>query len=448
MKAASLNATHDPAARSWVASANAGGDFPIQNLPFAVFRRRGESDGGAWRGGVAIGDEILDLAALARCVPFGGEAAQALRAALQPSLNELMGLGPSALSALRAALFESLLEGSARQSMLIDCLVPQADAEYALPATIGDYTDFYASIHHATAVGRLFRPDHPLTPNYRWMPIGYHGRASSVMISSTPFHRPLGQRLPAGADTPEFGPSARLDFELEVGAFIGRGNAAGTPIPIASAEQHLFGLCLLNDWSARDIQAWEYQPLGPFLGKNFATTISPWVITREALAPFRSPCARPDADPHPLRHLEDPSVRAAGAFDVQLEVLLDTAVMRERGMQAVRISRTNFRHAYWTVAQMIAHHTAGGCNLRPGDLFGSGTQSGPEPAEAGSLLELTAGGGKPLALPGAQTRSFLADGDRVIMRGWCERAGFARLGFGVCEAQVLPSPVIHPGSAG
>ncbi|HVC02352.1 MAG TPA: fumarylacetoacetase [Steroidobacteraceae bacterium] len=432
-----LNATHDPAARSWVTSANTGGEFPLQNLPFAVFRRRG--DGEAWRGGVAIGDQILDLVPLTRCVPFDGEAALALRAASLPTLNALMSLGASSWSALRAALFSSLLEGSALQSTLIDCLVPQVDAEYALPAAIGDYTDFYTSIHHASAVGRLFRPDNPLTPNYRWMPIGYHGRASSVMISTTPFQRPVGQRLPAGADTPEFAPSARLDFELEVGIFIGPGNAGGVPIPVAAAERHVFGLCLLNDWSARDIQAWEYQPLGPFLGKNFATTISPWVVTLEALAPFRAPYARPDADPPPLAYLDDALMRTAGAFDLQLEVLLDTATMRERALPPMRLCRTNFRHAYWTVAQMLAHHTAGGCTLRPGDLFGSGTQSGPGPGEAGSLLEVTAGGSRALTLPSAETRTFLADGDRVIMRGWCERAGFARLGFGSCVAQVLPA---------
>ena len=432
-----LNATHDPAAKSWVASANAGGDFPIQNLPFAEFRRRDRGE--MFRGGVAIGEEIVDLAALARSVPFDGAAARALRAAALPTLNELMALGPSHWSALRTALFDVLREGSPLQATVIDCLAPQAGVEYALPAAIGDFTDFYASIHHATAVGRLFRPDHPLTPNYRWLPIGYHGRASSIEISGTPFARPLGQRLPAGAQTPEFGQSMRLDFELEVGAFVGPGNPAGAPIPIAAAEQHVFGLCLLNDWSARDVQAWEYQPLGPFLAKNFATTISPWIVTLEALAPFRAPCARPDDDPPLMAYLDDPAMRAHGAFDVQLEVLLDTAAMRARGIPPARLCRSNFRHSYWSVAQMIAHHTVGGCNLRPGDLLGSGTQSGPGPTEAGSLLELTAGGRAPIALPAGETRRFLEDRDRVTIRGRCERGGHAAIGFGSCVAEVLPA---------
>ena len=436
------NATHDPSARSWVASANGHRDFPLQNLPFASFRRRGRGE--AFRGGVAIGEEILDLAALARSIPFDGDAAPALRAAGQPTLNGLMALGPAHWSALRAALFEALREGSARQTTLIDCLVPQDGAEFALPAAIGDYTDFYASIHHATAVGRLFRPTNPLTPNYRWLPIGYHGRASSVQVSGTAFRRPLGQRLPPGRETPEFGPSARLDFELEVGIFVGTGNAPGEAIPIGTAEQHVFGLCLLNDWSARDVQAFEYQPLGPFLAKNFATTISPWIVTLEALAPFRTPWARPPTDPPPLAYLDDPAMRAGGGFDLALEVWLETAAMRARALPAARLARTNFRHAYWTVAQMIAHHTVGGCDLRPGDLLGSGTQSGPEPGEAGSLLELTAGGREPLALPSGETRRFLEDGDRVILHGRCERAGAASIGFGTCAAEVLPARTPDP----
>ena len=431
------NPTHDPAARSWGASANGHREFPVQNLPFAAFRRRDRGE--AFRGGVAIGDEILDLAALARSVPFDGAAARALEAAAQPTLNALMALGSSDWSALRAALFEALREGSARQATLIDCLVPQAEAEYALPATIGDYTDFYASIHHATAVGRLFRPTNPLTPNYRWLPIGYHGRASSVQVSGTAFRRPLGQRLPPARETPVFGPSERLDFELEVGIFVGPGNSSGEAIPIAAAERHVFGLCLLNDWSARDVQAFEYQPLGPFLAKNFATTISPWIVTLEALAPFRTPWARPATDPPPLAYLDDPAMRTSGGFDLALEVWLETAAMRARALPATRLTLTNFRHSYWTVAQMIAHHTVGGCDLRPGDLLGSGTQSGPEPGEAGSLLELTAGGREPLALPSGETRRFLEDGDRVILRGRCERAGRTSIGFGACAAEVLPA---------
>ena len=436
------NRTHDPAARSWVASANGHRDFPVQNLPFASFRRRGHGE--SWRGGVAIGEEILDLAALARSVPFDGAAARALEAAAQPTMNALMALGPAHWSALRAALFDALAEGSAQQATLIDCLVPQGEAEFALPAAIGDYTDFYASIHHATAVGRLFRPTNPLTPNYRWLPIGYHGRASSVQVSGTAFRRPLGQRLPAGHETPEFGPSTRLDFELEVGIFVGTGNAPGEPIPIGEAEQQVFGLCLLNDWSARDVQAFEYQPLGPFLAKNFATTISPWIVTLEALAPFRTPWARPATDPPPLAYLDDPAIRTGGGFDLSLEVWLETAAMRARALPAARLTRTNFRHSYWTVAQMVAHHTVGGCDLRPGDLLGSGTQSGPGADEAGSLLELTAGGHEPLELPSGETRRFLEDGDRVILEGRCERSGAATIGFGRCAAEVLPARTPDP----
>ena len=432
-----LNATHDPAAKSWVASANSpASDFPIQNLPFAVFRRRESVE--CYRGGVAIGAEILDLKALAACAAFEGEAAEALAAAGRPTLNSLMRQDPRHWSALRAALFEILLDGAALERAVRGCLVPQAEAQYALPADIGDYTDFYASIHHATAVGRLFRPDNPLLPNYRWMPIAYHGRSSSIGVSEQAFHRPAGQFLAAGQQAPTFAPSRRLDYELEVGIFIGAGNPQGASIPVERAERSIFGLCLLNDWSARDLQAWESQPLGPFLGKNFATTISPWIVTLEALAPFRAPLTRAQADPPLLPYLDGDSIRAAGALQIELAVELESAKMRALHLAPQRLSRSNFRHAYWTIAQMVAHHTAGGCNLRPGDLLGSGTQSGPAPAEAGSLLELTEGGKKEFSLTSGETRTFLQDGDRVIMRGWCERAGFARIGFGACAGTVLP----------
>jgi len=435
---APLNATHDPAAKSWVASANGGDtDFPVQNLPFAVFRRR--NAGEDFRGGVAIGDQVVDLQALARYVAFTGAAARALAAAGLPALNALMALGADAWRALRAALFDGLLENSSLQSSLIDCLVPQADVEYALPAAIGDYTDFYTSIHHATAVGRLFRPDDPLLPNFRWMPIAYHGRSSSIGVSEQAFHRPCGQSMAAEASAPVFTASRRLDYELEVGIFIGTGNAQGNPIPLRDAENHVFGLCLLNDWSARDLQAWEYRPLGPFLGKNFATTISPWIVTLEALAPYRLPFSRPPADPAPLAYLDGDALRAGGAFDMELAVDLQTAQMRAQGLAAQRLSRTNFRHCYWTVAQMVAHHTAGGCNLRPGDLFGSGTQSGPSPAEAGSLLELTAGGTRPLALASGESRTFLQDGDCVTLRARCAREGRVSIGFGCCSGRILPA---------
>ncbi len=435
---ARLDGTNDPSRRSWVSSANQpDGDFPIQNLPFGVFRRRGSAE--AFRGGVAIGDQILDLAALATSRLFHGAAAMAADAGARSTLNDLMQLGPGNWSALRGALFEGLLEGSTLQPAFRACLVAQADAEYTVPAQIGDFTDFYSSIHHATAVGRVFRPDNPLTPNYRWLPIGYHGRSSSIGVSGQRFHRPLGQRLEAGQSQPALGPSARLDYELELGVFVGRGNAAGSPIPIAGAESHVFGLCLLNDWSARDIQAWEYQPLGPFLAKNFATTISPWIVSLQALAPFRVPFGRGAGEPEPLDYLASESNRRAGGIDIQLEVYLQSSLMQERRESPQRLSTTSFRHSYWTVAQLVAHHTINGCNLRAGDLLGTGTQSGPTPAEAGSLLELTNSGKQPIRIGSTEQRMFLEDGDTVTLRGWCEKSGAARIGFGEASGQILPT---------
>jgi fumarylacetoacetase len=436
--ATGLNATHDPALRSWVESANAAGaDFPIQNLPFAVFRRAGTQE--PCRGGVAIGDQVLDLGALHALAPFTGVAAAALGACAAPALNAFMAQGPAAVSALRAALSAALRADAALAPRLRSVLIPQAQAHYQLPASIGDFTDFYASIHHATAVGRLFRPDSPLLPNYKWVPIAYHGRASSVRPSGFDFPRPRGQLMPPGASAPQLGPSRRLDYELELGIFVGRGNELGTPIPLAQAESHVFGLCLLNDWSARDIQAWEYQPLGPFLAKNFATSISPWVVTLEALAPFRVPFTRPAAEPAPLEYLDDPAVRAAGAIDIRLEVWLDTAKMRAAGEPAQRLSHSSFGDSWWTVAQMLTHHAVNGCNLSAGDLIGTGTQSGSAVEEAGSLLELSAGGRQPLTLSNGEQRTFLEDGDRVTLRGWCEREGWVRVGFGACRGTVLPA---------
>jgi len=431
--------TNDPHCTSWVSSANrAHGDFPIQNLPIGVFRRRGSS--AAFRGGIAIGDQILDLGALAASgVMGGGDAAAAVNAAARPTLNELMRLGPQSLSALRRALFEGLLEGSAQRAAFQPCLVAQSEAEYSVPAQIGDFTDFYSSIHHATAVGRLFRPDSPLTPNYKWMPIGYHGRSSSIVVSGQSFHRPVGQRLPPGQQQPVVGPSARLDYELELGVFIGNGNPLGCPIPIARAESHVFGICLLNDWSARDIQAWEYQPLGPFLAKNFATSVSPWVVSLQALAPFRVPLARGPHDPEPLGYLAGESNAVAGAMDIRLEALLQTATMQARDEPPQRLSCTSFRHSYWTVAQLVAHHTINGCNLCAGDLLGTGTQSGPAPDEAGSLLELSLGGKQPIRVGSTEERVFLQDGDTVIFRAWCAKPGAARIGFGELRGQVLPA---------
>ncbi len=432
-----LNETHDPVQRSWVASANAlTSDFPIQNLPFAVFRSAGDE---AFRGGVAIGDQILDLAATAASGALQGLAQQAALAGRGDTLNALMALGATHWSALRLALSQALRAGSSAQAKLAACLVPQIQAEYAVPARIGDYTDFYTSLYHATNIGRQFRPDQPLLPNYKWVPIGYHGRASSIGVSGQTFARPLGQTLAPGATQPSMGPCQRLDYELELGVFMGTGNASGEPIEMAQAEAHIFGLCLLNDWSARDIQAWEYQPLGPFLSKNFATTLSPWIVTMEALAPYRLPFVRPTGDPLPLPYLDSAANQSGGAIDVQLSVSLQTQAMREQGQNATRLTLTSYRHAYWTAAQMVTHHTINGCNLQAGDLLGTGTLSGPTIDQAGALIELTVGGKQPLTLPNGQRRSFLEDGDSVVINGWCERPGAARIGFGACRGTVLPA---------
>jgi fumarylacetoacetase len=433
-----VDATHDPALRSWVESANTPGtDFPLQNLPFGAFRRAGTVE--EFRGGVALGDSVLVLGALPALGLFTGAAAEALALCTGPVLNPFMAAGRDASAALRAALSTTLRSGSPLAAKLRTLLVPQSAAQYRVAAKVGDFTDFYASIHHATAVGRLFRPDNPLLPNYKWVPIAYHGRASSVLVSGESFARPHGQVMPAGATAPELLATRRLDYEVEVGVFVGRPNPLGQRIPVADAERHLFGLCLLNDWSARDVQAWEYQPLGPFLAKNFATTVSPWIVTLEALAPFRVPWARPAEEPAPLAYLDDAGQRRAGAIDLQLEAWLDTAGMRAKGMPAQRLSHSSFRDSWWTIAQMLTHHSVNGCNLEPGDLLGSGTQSGPAPSAAGSLLELTAGGRQPLTLSDGETRTFLEDGDRVVLRGWCERPPYVRIGFGEAAATVLPA---------
>jgi fumarylacetoacetase len=418
-----LNATHDPKLRSWVASANeAGSDFPIQNLPFGRFRAAGSTE--AFRIGVAIGDQVLDLRA----------------AGLVDSddMNALMAAGTQERQALRAALSAGLAEGSDKQAAWSKALVAQAQAEMTVPCRIGDYTDFYTGIHHATTIGKLFRPDQPLMPNYKWVPIGYHGRASSIGVSGQVFKRPQGQTKAPDAAEPSFGPSKRLDYELELGFFIGRGNAQGEPIAMADAEEHLFGVTLLNDWSARDLQAWEYQPLGPFLSKNFASTLSPWIVTMEALAPFRSKFERPAGDPQPLPYLDSEANRRSGALDITVEVLLQTAKMRTEGVAPVRLTLGNTTEAaYWTAAQLVAHHTVNGCNLQPGDMFGSGTLSGPKPDQAGSLIELTLGGKQPITLPNGEQRTFLENGDTLVIRGWCERAGAVRIGLGEVSGTVV-----------
>jgi fumarylacetoacetase len=437
-----LNETHNPALHSWVTSANGGKtDFPIQNLPYSIFRRAGSHE--HFRIGVAIGDQILDLALAQHLGIFASITNAALVHALSAdSLNNLMSLPATVVSQLRLAISKALTEGAVGQQQrqqLVGTLIAQNEAEYALPANIGDYTDFYTSIHHATSVGKLFRPDNPLLPNYKWVPIGYHGRSSSIAVSGQEFHRPIGQTMPPNATTPVVGPAKRMDYEMEMGVFIGQGNAIGDAIEIDRAEQHIFGLCILNDWSARDMQAWEYQPLGPFLAKNFASTISPWVVSIEALAPYRTAWNRDAADPQPLPYLETETLRTSGAFDVQLEVLIQTEKMRQEGTEAQRLSLSNFRHSYWTMSQLVAHHTVNGCNLRAGDLLGSGTQSGPTPEEAGSLLELSQGGKQAITLANGEQRIFIEDGDSIIMRAWTEKQDLPRIGFGEVTGRLLPA---------
>ncbi|BBX32324.1 fumarylacetoacetase [Mycolicibacterium mageritense DSM 44476 = CIP 104973] len=418
--------------RSWVASAAPGSDFPLQNLPFGVVAGAGDQPHGV----VRIGDEVVHLQGLVASGLLDEPAQSAADAAAGGALNELFALGAEPRIALRAALQSLLIEGSPRQRAVAEFLTPVSEVDVLLPARIGDYTDFYVGIHHARNIGALFRPDDPLLSNYKWMPIAYHGRASSVRVSGTPIMRPHGQlKL---AETPTFAPTRRLDFELELGVWIGPGNRPGEPISLTQAESHVAGYCLLNDWSARDVQAWEYQPLGPFLSKNFGTTVSPWVITPEALAPFRIPVTRPAGDPEPLAHLDSEAHRAHGGLDLELEVLLRTAQMRQAGAAPHIIARSSTRHMYWSVGQMITHHTSNGCDLRPGDLLGSGTLSGPEPGSAGSLMELSHGGKDSITLPNGETRTFLEDGDEITLTAHARRPGLATIGFGECAAVVHP----------
>ena len=419
----SIDATHDPALRSWLASANdPATDFPIQNLPFGRFRRADDMD---WRIGVAIGDQVLDL--------------RRARLIETHDMNRLMRLLPAARTALRHAISEGLRAGSPNEAVFREALVPQSRVSMGLPCRIGDYTDFYIGIHHASSVGKLFRPDNPLLPNYKWVPIGYHGRASSINASPSRFKRPMGQQRGADDAAPTLAPTERLDYELELGLVIGRPNVQGEPITMADAEDHLFGVALFNDWSARDIQAWEYQPLGPFQSKNFASTLSPWVVTMEALAPFRQAFTRPAGDPQPLPYLDSAANRERGAIDIELEVWIQTPAMLAAGHAGDRLSRSNFSDGYWTAAQLVTHHTVNGCNLGSGDLFGSGTLSGPRADQGGSLLELSQGGKQPVRLSNGETRTFLEDGDTVVFRGFCAREGFRRIGFGECRGTVLPA---------
>ena len=435
-----LNHTHDASAQSWVATANTEGtDFPIQNLPYAVFRRTGSPQ--PFRGGVAIGDQVLDMAALSARQLLDGLALDAARAAALPALNDFFALGGTAWRALRHAVFALLRNDApaATVKAMRECLVPQAEVEYTVPARIGDYTDFYTSIDHALNISRLMNPEGDVTPNFRWIPTAYHGRVSTIGISGQRFHRPMGQTMAPGARAPTYQACARLDYELELGIWIGEGNAAGEAIPLERAEEHIFGICLLNDWSARDIQFWEMAPLGPFLAKNFATTLSPWIVTMEALAPYRQAWTRPANEPQPLAYLESGGNRESGAIDIGLEVWLESEKARSEGSGPSRLSRTSFRHQYWSVAQMVAHHTVGGCSLNPGDLFGSGTISGPGPGEAGAIIELTRAAQDPVTLANGEQRGFLEDGDAVLLRGWCEKPGHARIGFGESRGMVLPA---------
>jgi fumarylacetoacetase len=418
---------------SWVESANQPQtDFPIQNLSYGVFERGGSASDGGARIGVAIGDSILDLRACAEARLLDDLAPETVHACTADSLNALLALGPGHWSPLRRRVTELLESASPQRQQVEPLLIAQDAAAMRLPTVIGDYTDFFTSLYHATNVGNLFRPGNPLAPNYKYLPIGYHGRASSVVISGTPVRRPAGQTQEG-----PFGPSRALDYELEVGVFVGVGNRLGKPVPIDQARSHIFGLCLLNDWSARDIQAWESQPLGPFLAKSFATTLSPWVVPLEALEPFRAPAfARAEEDPAPLPYLHSAEDQARGGIDLTVEVWLASQQMRETGAAPMRISRGNFRDTYWTIAQMLAHHTSNGCNLRPGDLFGSGTVSGPTRDSLGCLLELTRRGSEPFRLPTGEERHYLEDGDEVILRGYCEREGSVRIGFGECRGTV------------
>ncbi len=427
-----MDATLGAARRSWVASAQAPDtDFPIQNLPFGVFAADAS---GAGRVGVAIGDRILDVVAALDAGLVTGHAADAAEACRGGSLNGLMTLGRPAASALRHAVGDLLADdGTApteTRQVVGRLLLPITDVRMRMPATVGDYTDFYASVFHATNVGRLFRPDSPLLPNYKYVPIGYHGRASSLVPSGTPVARPSGQTKAPDAAAPSFGPTRMLDYEAELGFFIASGSASGDVVSIADAESRIFGVCLVNDWSARDIQSWEYQPLGPFLSKSFATSLSPWVVTMDALAPFRVPAyERPAGDPAPLPYL---AAGDTGGIDLTIEVSLRSAAMRARGTPAMRLSRGNVRDLYWTLAQMVTHHTSNGCPLRPGDLLASGTVSGPTPDSLGCLLEMTRRGADRIALPGGETRAFLEPGDEVTIRGYCARPGATRIGLGHC----------------
>ena len=427
-----IDETHAPALSSWVPGADGHAEFPVQNLPLGVFTPPG---GGAPRVGVAIGDHVLDASAAAQAAGVADLAADLAA----PALNALLARGAPDRRRLRAAL-SRLLADPAQRAAAEPALHPTAACALHLPCRVGDYTDFYAGLNHALNIGRLFRPDAPLLPNYKWLPIGYHGRASSVRVSGEPVVRPRGQTRSPGADAPAYGPTRRLDFELEMAVWIGAPSPLGRPAPVAQAGEHVAGFGLLNDWSARDVQAWEYQPLGPFLAKNFLTTVSPWIVTAEALAPFRiAQPTRPLGDPAPLPYLDDAQDQACGALSVELETTLTTAAMRARGEAPVRLGRGPASNMYWTVAQMVAHHTSGGCDLNPGDLLGTGTISTADGSGMGSLMELTRNGAQCFPLPGGETRAFLEDGDEVTLRAHANAQGCVPIGFGACVGRVAPA---------
>ncbi len=436
-----INETHDPNLRSWVDSANdPNTDFPIQNLPLGVFIRPDQDE--LPNIGVAIGDQILNLSEVEEQLWSDNFFDEVADACSYESLEMMLILDPGEVSELRRRVSRLLRADNKSDERYIaeGCLIPMDEVEMLIPHFIGDYTDFYASVYHATNIGKMFRPDQPLMPNYKWIPIGYHGRASSIVPSGSEIRRPSGQTMADGAVAPSFGPSKVLDYELEVGFFVGNGNEQGQPISIAEAENHIFGLCLVNDWSARDIQRWEYQPLGPFLSKSFATSISPWIVTTEALEPFRVPAfQREDGDPQPLAYLDSPQNRERGGFDIKLEVLILTEQMRQQNIAPHRLSASNTKDLYWTFAQMLTHHSSNGCNLRSGDLLASGTVSSATKDSQGSLIELTERGALPINLPTGEVRRFLEDGDEVILRGYCEREGFRRIGFGECRGRILPA---------
>jgi fumarylacetoacetase len=429
-----LDETHDAKRKSWVASANGHADFPLQNLPLAIFSGNGDTP----RGGVAIGEEVFDLKAACEAKLFSGDAEAAARAACASSLNALMAMGAGPRTALRKQVFALLAEGGAGAAQAARLLHKSAACTFHLPAKIGAFTDFFAGITHAENGGKRRGANPPLSPNYKYVPVAYHSRASTVRPTGVPVRRPNGQRVVDGEKLPTFGPCLKMDFELEFGIWIGNGNAWGEPIPINKAAEHIYGYCMLNDWSARDIQRWESQPLGPFLSKNFGTTISPWIITPEALAPFQiAQPPRPAGDPAPLPYLLDDRDQREGQFDLELAVMIETPLMREKKMPPQRIAVSNTKHLYWTVAQMVSHHTCGGCSLEPGDIFGSGTISGPTPENYGSIAELSFDGTRDILLASGEVRRWVMDGDEITLLARGRREGFAAIGFGACRARMV-----------